>query len=175
MEQNNYGGKNYQIKADSIGHIGDVYQNLQVTGEELLHKGIQLLNQRAYRQAIDVLSDATKTNPLISDSHYYLAIALLSGEKPRKIDVWTIERIESELNTAVCGDAKSSKPYMLWAIVKHGYYVMNGFIEKTPTSAQLFSQGQSIETEHAREILFHLVDQKNLYWMYLYNKFGKDN
>ncbi|NMG18625.1 hypothetical protein [Brasilonema bromeliae] len=110
MEQKNYGGKNYQIQAESIGHVGDIYQSPQVTAEELLHKGIQLLNQRAYRQAIDVLSDATKTNPSISDTHYYLAIALLSGEKPRKIDVWTIQSIESELNTAV----GSAKKFISW-------------------------------------------------------------
>lgn len=176
MQQNNYGGKNYQIKADSIGHVGDIYQSPNSpTGEELLHKGIQLINKRAYRQAIDVLNDAAKTDPLISDTYYYLAIALLSGEKPSKIDLWTIQSIEEKLNTAVCGNAKNPKYYMLWAIIKYGYYVMNGFIEKTPTSNLLFNQGNSIQTEDAREILYHLDDPKNLYWKHLNNKFGRAN
>jgi len=175
MEQNNYGGKNYQIKAEKIGWVGDLYQNSSVTGQELLNRGIQLLKNQAYREAIDVLSDATKTDPSLSDAYYYLAIALLSGKKPKKTDGWTITSIEEKLNSAVYGDATSSKSYVLWAIVKYGYYVMNGFIENPPTSAQLFSQGESIQAEHAREILYYLNDPQNRYWMYLHNKFGITN
>jgi len=147
----------------------------QITGQELLNRGIQLLNKRAYREAIYVLSEATKTEPSLSDAYYYLAIALLSGKKPKKTDGWTITSIEEKLNSAVYGDATSSKSYVLWAIVKYGYYAMNGFIENSPTSAQLFSQGESIQAEHAREILYYLNDSQNPYWMYLHNKFGITN
>lgn len=173
MEQNNYGGKNTQIRADSIGQVGDVYQYPSPTGQELLDRGIQLLNKRSYQEAIDVLNEATKTDPSISDAYYYLAIALLSGRKPRKIDGWTIESIEEKLNSAVKGVANPSKVYVLWAIVKHGYYMMNYSLERPPTSAQLFSQGESsIQAEHAKEILYHLEDPKNPYWIQLHNKFG---
>jgi Tfp pilus assembly protein PilF len=34
------------------------------TGQELLNRGIQLLSQRNYQQAISVLSDAIRTDPL---------------------------------------------------------------------------------------------------------------
>lgn len=174
MEQNNYGGKNYQIGAERIDHVGDnVYQSLSPSGEELLSKGVQLLNQRAYLEAGSLLKDAIKTEPSLSDAYYYLAIALLSGRKPRKIDVWTIKDIEEKLNAAIHGDAKSSKYYALLAIVKHGHYAMNHLIEKSPTSAQLFSLGESIQAEQAREILYHLDDPSNPYWVSLYNKFGK--
>lgn len=174
MEQNNYGGKNNQITANHIGRVGDdIYQYRSVTGQELLTRGIELLNKRCYQEAIDVLSEATKTDPLLSDAYYYLAIALLGGGKPMKIDGWTIKSIEEKLNSAVYGVANPSKVYVLWAIVKHGYYFMNGFLEKSPTSAQLFSQGESsIQAEHAKEILYHLHDPKNPYWIQLHNKFG---
>ncbi len=161
-----------QINIENI-HFGP--QIPEITGQELLNRGIQLLNKRAYREAIDVLSEATKTDRSLSDAYYYLAIALLSGKKPKKTDGWTITSIEEKLNSAVYGDTHSSKSYLLWAIVKHGYYAMNGFIEKPPTSAQLFSQGESIQAEHAREILYYLNDPQNPYWMYLYNKFGITN
>lgn len=173
MEQNNHGGKNYQVSAGSIGQVGDViYIYPSVSVQELLNKGLQLLNQRAYQEAINVLSEATKTDPSISDAYYYLAIALLGGKKPKKVDGWTIKSIEEKLNSAVYGVANPSKVYVVWAIVKHGYYIMNGFLERPPTSAQLFSQGESIQAEHAKEILYHLHDPKNPYWIQLHNKFG---
>ncbi|NJL51837.1 MAG: hypothetical protein HC930_05690 [Hydrococcus sp. SU_1_0] len=77
-----------------------------------------------------------------------------------------------KLNTAISEDAKSSKYYMLWAIIKHGYYVMNCLIEKSPTSEQLFHHGKSIQPKYAKEILYHLEDSSNPYWKYLYNKFA---
>ena len=156
-------------------NVENIHITTPVTGEELLNKGLQLLNKRAYKQAIDVLNEATKTDPSLSDAYYYLAIALLSGKKPKKTDGWTITSIEEKLHSAVYGDATSSKYYVLWAIVKYGYYATNGFIENSPTSAQLFSQGESIQAEHAREILYYLNDPQNPYWMYLHNKFGITN
>ena len=167
--------RRYDNHGRDMINIEKIHLVPQITGQELLNRGIQLLNKRAYREAIDVLSDATKTDPSLSDTYYYLAIALLSGRKPKKTDVWTITSIEEKLNSALYGDINSSKSYLLWAIVKHGYYAMNGFIEKPPTSAQLFSQGESIQAEHAIEILCHLNDPQNRYWMYLHNKFGISN
>ncbi|HBL11581.1 MAG TPA: hypothetical protein DD379_09275, partial [Cyanobacteria bacterium UBA11162] len=148
MEQTNYGDKNYQIKAEKIERVGDnIYPPLSPSAEEMLSKGVQLLNQRVYSEAESVLKDAIKTDPSLSDAYYYLAIALLRGRKPRKIDGWTIQDIEEKLNAAIDGNAKSSKYYVLLAIVKHGHYAMNSFIESSPTSAQLFSLGESIQAE----------------------------
>lgn len=155
-------------------NIENIHLASSISGEELLNRGLQFLNQRAYPQAINVLSDATKLSPSISDAHYYLAIALLNGKKPKKLDGLTIQRIEENLNIAVNINADSSKCYILWAIVKNGYYTMNGFIEQPPTSAQLFRRGDLIQTEQAREIFFHLNDSTNEYWMKLYNKFEKN-
>ncbi len=144
-----------------------------ITGQDLLNRGIQLLSQRNYPQAVSVLSDAIKIDPLLSDTPYYLAIALLSGKKPRKVDEWTIRDIEEQLRVAVDKDANPSRCYVLWAIVKHGFYTMNGFIENPPTSAELFSLGESIQAKDVEEILYHLNDPSNPCWLRLYNKFGK--
>jgi hypothetical protein len=48
---------------------------------------------------------------------------------------------------------------------------MNSFSEKTPNSEQLFNQGNVIQPEQAREILFHINDPKNKYWTMLHEKF----
>lgn len=176
MEQNNYGGKNYQIKAERIDHVGDrIYQSVLPTGADLLSKGLQLLSSRDYRNATDVLRDAVKADPLLSDAYYYCAISSLGGKKPRKLDIWKVQDIEEKLNAAISIDSKASRYYALFAIVKHGYYVMNSLIESSPTSVQLFKQSESIKPEQAREIFYHLHDPSNPYWMNLYNKFGKLN
>lgn len=164
---------------DSYGrdqfNIENLHLTPSATGQELLNKGLQLLNQRNYRQAISVVNDAIKIDPSLSNTHYYLAIALLGGKRPRKVDEWTIRDIEEALNVAIHRDANSSRCYMLWAIIKHGFYDMNGFIENPPTSTQLFSLGESIQAEDAREILFHLDDNSNPYWRRLCNKFGRSH
>jgi hypothetical protein len=178
MEQNNYGGKNYQIKAERIDHVGDlIYQSVLPTGEDLLTTGLQLLSIRDYRNASDILSNAIKTDPSLSDAYYYLAIALLGGKKPRKIDRWTIQDIEEKLNAAISINSNIPKYYALLAIVKHGYYVTHKWKEEPPTSMQLFKKSDSIQTKQAKEILFHLKDEdlSNPYWMDLYSKFGRLN
>jgi hypothetical protein len=154
-------------------NIENLYFAQSITGLELLNRGIQLLSQRNYQQATSVLSDAIRTSPLLLDTHYHLAIALLSGKKPRKVDEWTIRDVEEQLGAAVHKDTKPSRCYMLWAIVKHGFYNMNGFIENPPTSAQLLNLGESIQAKDAKEILYHLNDPSNSYWLKLYDKFGK--
>jgi tetratricopeptide (TPR) repeat protein len=156
-------------------NIENLHYTQSITGQELLDRGIQLLSQRNYQQAIGVLRDAIKTDPLLADTHYYLAIALLSGKKPRKVDEWTIRDIEEQLGVAVHKDIKPLRCYVLWAIVKHGFYTMNGFIESSPTSTQLFSLGESIQPKDAREILHHLNDPSNPCWLKLYDKFGKSH
>ena len=132
-----------------------------------------MLSQRSYNQAANVLQSAVKTDPLLSEARYYLAIALLSGKKPRKIDEWTIRDIEENLDAATRRSSNNPKYYALWAIVKYGFYTMNGFIENAPTSIQLFSLGERIQSECAQEILYHLNDYSNPYWLNLYHKFGK--
>jgi tetratricopeptide (TPR) repeat protein len=156
-------------------NIENLHFTQLITGQELLNRGIQLLSQRNYKQAVSILNDAIKTDPLLSDTYYYLAIALLSGKKPRKVDEWTIRDIEEKLNVAIHREVNPSRYYMLWAIVKYGFYNMNGFIDKPPTSNQLFSLGESIQEKDADEILYYLHDPSNPYWLYLKNKFKKSH
>lgn len=161
-QYNNHGRD--QINIEHI-HIDSL-----TTEQELFHKGFQLLNQKVYTQASELLSKAIKTSPTTTEAHYYLAIALLNGTRPEKADGWTIKKIEELLNAAAYRNPNSLKYYMLWAIIKYGYYTMNGFIEKPPQSVQLFQKGKNIQLEDANEILWHFKDPKNQYWAYLNNK-----
>ncbi|HEY9826953.1 MAG TPA: hypothetical protein V6D19_16055 [Stenomitos sp.] len=163
-QYNNYGRDQFNIE--------NLHLAPSASGQDLLKQGIQLLSHRNYREAIGILSDAIITDPSLSEGHYYLAIALLSGKKPRKIDEWTLKDIEEKLNVAIYRDSNPARCYTLWAIIKHGFYTMNGFIENPPTSSQLSSLGESINEKDAREILYHINDPSNSYWLRLHNKFG---
>jgi tetratricopeptide (TPR) repeat protein len=167
------GGKGNQFKGTVINnsHFGDkIYQN-EVDEKSLFSKGIQLLNKKAYQEAASLMNNVIKADPSISDAYYYLAIALLKGRKPSKVDQWTIESIEDNLKVAIRGNNTCCKYYVLWAIVKYGHFVMNCFSENSPNSEQLFNQGIAIQTEQAREIIFHINDPENVYWMRLNEKF----
>jgi hypothetical protein len=154
-------------------NIENIYLNKTISGQEFLTRGLQLLSQKNYQQAINKLSDAIISDPSLSDAYYYLAMASLKGNKPRRLDVWTIRDIEENLNTAIAGNSKNSRYYTLWAIIKYGYYTMNSLLEKSPSSDNLFKKGETIQAEHAREILYYVNDPSNLYWIKLYNQFKK--
>jgi hypothetical protein len=166
MKQKNYGGKNYQVQANEIGHVGDV-QYLQPNGKEYLRNGVELLNRKSYVEASAALRKSIQADSNLSDAFYYLAIALLEGKRPRKLDKWRVEEIESNLQSALFAGSNTKKCYTLWAIVKYGYYSMNGFIEKEETSEQLFNQGQPLCGEAAKEIMYHVSDPSNPYWVQL--------
>ncbi|PSB51203.1 hypothetical protein [Chamaesiphon polymorphus] len=166
-QNNNYGRDQFNIE--------NLHFNPAITGQKLFANGLQFLNQRDYKQASVAMSEAINVDPSMYDAYYYFAIALLSGNRPKKIDEWTIRDIEEKLSIAINRDSENLKCYTLWAIVKYGFYTMNRFIEKPPTSDQLFKKGESIQYEHAREILYHLNDPLNPYWVHLYNKFGQLN
>jgi tetratricopeptide (TPR) repeat protein len=165
--------RQYENYGQDQFNIENLHLAPSITGQELLNIGIQLLSQRDYQQAAYVLSNAIRIDPLLSDTHYYLAISLLRGKRPRKVDEWTIRDVQEHLGVAIHKDTKPSRCYMLWAIIKHGFYTMNGFRENPPTSAQLLDLGESIQAKDAREILYHMNDPSNLCWLKLYDKFGK--
>jgi hypothetical protein len=164
-QYNNHGRDQFNIE--------NLHLTPSTSGQELLNQGLQLLGQRNYREALCVLSDAISTDPSLSEGHYYLIIALLSGKRPRKIDEWTLKDIEEKMSVAIYSDSNPARCYALWAIIKHGFYAMNGFIERPPISSQLSRLGEAIQAKDAREILYHLHDPSNPYWLSLYNKFGK--
>lgn len=165
--------REYNSYGRDLISIENLHFTPSVSGQELLKQGLQLLSQKNYKAAIQLLSRVIISDPSLTETYYYLAIALLSGKKPKKVDEWTIKEIEENLNLAIHKDSNPARCYAFWAIIKHGFYAMNGFIENPLTSSQLFSYGESIQAKDAKEILFHLDDPSNQYWLWLYNKFGK--
>ena len=160
MEQKNFGGKNYQIQSENIGQIGDVYniESLsQPTGKELLHNGIQLINHKAYQQAIDVLNSAIKTEPSLSATYYYLAIALLKGKRPKVLKCIEIEEIDRLLDIATIRGDSDGTIQLFRALVRDDYYNGNRLNCPPPSVADILSSiSSTIDISRLRMLLTRL-------------------
>lgn len=153
MEQKNSAGKNYQIQSENIGHVGDVFniQYLsQASGEELLNKGIQLLNQKAYQQAIDVLNGAIKTEPSLSTTYYYLAIALLKGKRPKVLKCNEIKEIDRLLDVATMRGDSDGTIQLFRALVRDDYYSGNRLNCPPPSVADILKSIRSSTIDISR-------------------------
>lgn len=149
MEQKNYGGKNYQVRAESVGHIGDVYQASSVNAEELLDRGIQLLRHGVYQQAIDVLSEVVKTDPSLSDAYYHLAIALLKGKRPKVLKRSEVEAIDQALSSALFLNRSNGVLHLFRALVRHDYYEINRLRCPPPSVEQILEELKNCHFDHS--------------------------
>ncbi|NJL51836.1 MAG: hypothetical protein HC930_05685 [Hydrococcus sp. SU_1_0] len=59
--------KNINYGRDQF-NIENLHFTSSATGQELFNNGLQLLNQRNYRQAVDVLNEAIKKDSSIFDA-----------------------------------------------------------------------------------------------------------
>jgi len=159
-----------QINVDNIDNL---YINEQPDGTTIFDEGLKLLECKNYQQAIIKFEKAIEIDPFLLDSYYYLAISLLRGNIPKKVEGKTIKKIEKYLESAINIDSKPAKYYALWAMIKYGYYFMNSVRERPPESYKLFTKSKSIEAKDAQEILQYLPDSSNKYWKRLDEKFGR--
>ena len=151
-------------------NIDNVNVNAPASGKELYNKGLQLLRRKDYQNAYSLLKKVITADPSIVESYFYKSLALLKGKRPKKLDEWTVRKIEDGLSASIQLNAKKPASCALLAIVKYGYYDMNGFAETDPPSSELYKDCLSIENEDVREILSHITDPKNKYWVLLNSK-----
>jgi tetratricopeptide (TPR) repeat protein len=157
------------------GDVGKLTQIEKVEGDviiepskydpsTLLQRGIQLIQVRAYEQAINVLAEAVKKDPLLADAHYYLALASLEGKRPKVLTLSKVEEIERYLRSAYEVDNSKAHYLYLWALVKYDFYVANGFLVRPPTVKDLLLAAQqcSYKTASILEMLEHVsgVDER---------------
>lgn len=123
----------------------------------LLKRGIQLIEVRAYEQAIATLTEAVGNDPLLAGAYYYLALASLKGRRPRVLTLSQVEDIERKLHSAYELDSSKAHYLYLWALVKFDFYVTNGFLVRPPGIEELLSAAQQRLYDHAAvlEMLEH--------------------
>jgi len=136
--------------------------------EELEGKGKQLLQAREYQLTITVFEQVLNLSPCSADAQYYISLALLNGQRPRLLTLSTIREIERRLQIATRHSPKSSHCFVLWAIVKEDYYVLNGLYDTPPTSSELLQRVSSISVTHFDEMIEHIQAPNNRVWEWLH-------
>lgn len=123
---------------------------------ELLKKGIQYMNVRAYDDAVKAFEESIKVQPS-SQAYYYLALALLRGKRPKLLTLTQAETIEQKLLSASQLGGKQAHYYYLWALVKVDFYVANGFLVRPPSFEELLNMAENFPINPAAiiEMLQH--------------------
>ena len=116
--------------------------------DEWMTRGKAALQSKLYPNAIEAFRQAAGKAPQQANTHYYLALATLQGNRPRLVNLTTIRTVESHLKNATETDAHCHHAYLLWAIVKEDYYVMNRIHESPPTVADLLKRVGSVAKSH---------------------------
>jgi tetratricopeptide (TPR) repeat protein len=142
----------------------------KTTGLELLEKGKKLLSTKSYVQAIKTLEQSLEQNSEIAEVHYYLSIALLRGNRPKLLDISTIRKIENHLQNAIRIQPQQGRAYVLWALIKYDFYVLNGMFDRPPSYQDLLNQNWSLSHSQAYEILNIANMDGNLAWQWLKNQ-----
>lgn len=156
-----------QYNADKI----DIFINSpSPTDIELLEKGKSLIRTKSYSQAIKTLEQCLEINPNSDHIHYYLAIALLRGNRPKLASLATIRALESHLKIATQLQPQKGGAYVLWALVKYDFYVLNGMYDRPPSYQDLLHENWSLSQTQAQEILSEITADGNFVWQWLRNQ-----
>ena len=140
------------------------------TAPELLEQGKKLLKDCTFSQAITLFEKAIEINPNLAEVYYYLAMAMLRGARPKLVSLSTIRRIEKLLKTASQLQPQMGGVYILWALVKFDYYVLNGMYDRPPTYQELLRKKRSISHTQTQEILSAIQAEGNDVWEWLKNR-----
>ena len=163
-----YDQKHQKVENESNADKIDLFINSpSPTEAELLEKGKVLLNIKSYAQAIKIFERCLEIKPDTPETYYYLAIALLRGNRPKLLSLSTIRAIENHLKTAIQLEPDLGGAYVLWASVKYDFYVLNGMYDRPPTYQDLLNNNWSLSQSQAQEIIAYVNADDNpiLQWL----------
>lgn len=156
------------------GHGGKATVNVtnihQTPAEDtiaLKERGIRLTRVRAYEQAIDTFNRVLNLTPTDHQAHFYLALSMLKGNRPKLLKLATVRTIEEHLQTATELAPQFGQAYILWALLKYDYYVLNSIRDQPPTVSQLLNRNWSIHKEEVNELKMHFEAPRNPVWEWL--------
>ncbi|MDM8543495.1 hypothetical protein QUF90_20665 [Desulfococcaceae bacterium HSG9] len=136
---------------------------------ELKRRGKRLLSLCEYQSALVVFKQLLSIAPQFADVQYYIVLAQLKGQRPRLLPLSTIKEIERRLQSATQNNAASSHCFILWAIVKEDYYVLNGLYDTPPTVSELLQCVKNVKAVHINEMLTHIQASNNRIWEWLHS------
>ncbi|MBW8875075.1 MAG: CHAT domain-containing protein [Acidobacteria bacterium] len=119
-------------------------------GLSYLDQGLYDLSAAAFQR---VLGKTTHEEDLL----YYLALALIGGQRPRALKLATIRQIETYLAAAIRLNDRKSHYKLLLAAAKYDYYASNGLRIPSPPVDQLLKEAANgeIDPKEVRLMLRH--------------------
>ncbi|MFN7961669.1 MAG: CHAT domain-containing protein [Thermoanaerobaculia bacterium] len=111
--------------------------------ETLQALGLLYLQVRLYDAASKHLSRSLELAPDLTDSHYYLALALLRGRPARVPSLSEIREIDRLVSVAIALGGAQVKYCALAAAIRHDFYEANGLAPPPPDWRELLQQARS--------------------------------
>ena len=154
-------------------HVGDeVHIQTSLSPSKMLKNeaeyyrllGIKFLTHRLYEQALKCIKIAFERGEESADLHYYFALAMTARRRPKLSALSTVRTIENHLRMATELEPRCKHAYLLWAIVKYDYYVLNCLTDRPPTVQQLLERVGSVNPKYVEEILYHTYMPGNRIW-----------
>ncbi|MBM2620326.1 hypothetical protein JIG36_32915 [Actinoplanes sp. LDG1-06] len=135
--------------------------------QHMLANGIRSVRERLYDEARKNLEGAIGRGVDQADAHYYLALALLAGERPsrhQRSPQELMNRVEQQLDAAVRLNPNCGHAYALWAAVKADFYGHAGGPEPSVGSLRERASTATIDPAHMPEISPFLESQQDPIW-----------
>ena len=155
-----------------IGYVrGHAPAGLGPTDKMLFSAGIKLLAQKKYREAANTLQQHAEIAPDDPQTRFYWALAVIAGRKTRELDGLLVKKLVEALHP-FRQDPNAAFINVLLAIIKQGYYRLNGFKVPPPSIDELL-QGVRLDGEKAAGLLTHLDEPENEVWRLVDSTFAK--
>ncbi|MBV8252417.1 MAG: hypothetical protein JO154_07395 [Chitinophaga sp.] len=135
--------------------IFHVYATPDVTS--LVEKAIKSVQQSRYADALKLLDTILQADDSIADAFYYRALANLNGKRPKFATKSIADRIDPDLATAITLNSTQAHYYYLRALVKHDFYLGNGFTADIGDIQKLINQAARcpVDKPKCKELLQH--------------------
>lgn len=149
-----------QINANTVNFNTTPVEDAQ----NLYFQSLNAIVGKSYLKAKDGFEKAIALGMQTPDLYYYLVIAIVGGKRARLLPLSVIKQIEDYLQRAIELDNNCSHAFLLWALIKYDYYVMNRLYEKPPNVSWLALQGKATKEDRILEILGHISAPGNAIW-----------
>jgi len=126
--------------------------------------GLFYLNLKLYDLAVKTFEKSMDINPEDSEIHYYYALSMIKGRRPKVLTLKEIQVIEKFINSAIqLGD--KAKYYYLAALINHDFYLGNGLKVPEPNYDELLKNATNseIESDENKMILTNVIVREQIF------------
>jgi hypothetical protein len=109
-----------------------------------------LLKRGSYTQAMRVIDDSLEQGADIADLHYYWAIALLAGRRPRSLEIGALKPIEASARRVLNLEDCAAHHLCFLAFLQRDFYLENFLLPPKPTYEALLDQAAAARPERLR-------------------------